>query len=121
VGPKTAREADKALTFTQPFDPHLDVNLQVRGPGRMRVLINGKDISAKIGDSLQPQNKLVSFSDYTTVGYGFPLDPATFFDPIGTAGPKTPPGTPVTVTIAAQDFQGPNWRVEVVRQSDNGG
>jgi hypothetical protein len=49
------------------------------------------------------------------------LDPATFFDPMGTAGPKTPPGTPVTVTIAAQDFQGPDWRVEVVRQPDNGG
>jgi hypothetical protein len=97
------------------------VNLQVRGPGRMRVLINGKDITAQIGDSLQTQNKFISFWGYNPVSYGFPLDPATFFDPIGTAGPKTPPGAPVTVTIAAQDFQGPDWRVEVVRQPSNGG
>jgi hypothetical protein len=73
VGPKTAQEADKALTFTQPFDPHLEVNLQVRGPGRMRVLINGKDISAKIGDSLQPQDKLIGSWGYSSVGYGFPV------------------------------------------------
>jgi hypothetical protein len=121
VGPKTAQEANKPLTFVQPFDPNLDLNLQVRGPGRMQVLINGKDVSGQFGDLLQTQDKLISFWGYNTGGYKFPLDPATLFNPHGTAVPKTPPGAPVTVTIAAQDFQGPDWRVEVVRQPSNGG
>jgi hypothetical protein len=121
LGPKTAQEANRALTFTQPFDAHLDLILQGRGPGRMRVLINGKDISARIGDSLQTQDKFVSFWGYHPVGFEFSLDPAAFFDPQGTAGLATPPGAPVSVTIAAQDFQGPSWRVEVARRPGKGG
>jgi len=72
LGPKTAQEANRALTFTQPFDAHLDLILRGRGPGRMRVLINGKDISARIGDSLQTQDKFVSFWGYDPVGFEFP-------------------------------------------------
>jgi hypothetical protein len=121
LGPKTAQEANRALTFTQPFDAHLGLNLQGRGPGRMRVLINGKDISAQIGDSMQTQDKLISFWGYDPLGFEFPLDPATFFDPQGTAGLATPPRAPVTVTIATQDFQGPDWRVEVAPLPGNGG
>src|SRR5450759_4667719 len=45
LGPKTAQEANKPVTFTQPFDPKLMVNLQIRGPGRIRVLINGTDVN----------------------------------------------------------------------------
>jgi hypothetical protein len=121
VGPKTAQEANSTLTFTQPFDPNLDLNLQVRGPGRMRVLINGKDFSGQIGDLLQTQDKFISFWGYNPVSYEFLPDPATLFNPHGTAVPKTPRGAPVTVTIAAQDFHGPDWRVEVVHQPSNGG
>jgi hypothetical protein len=121
VGPKTAQEANKTLTFMQPFDPNLDLNLQVRGPGRMRVLINGKDFSGQIGDLLQTQDKFISFWGYNPVSYEFLPDPATSFNPHGTAVPKTPRGAPVTVTIAAQDFHGPDWRVEVVHQPSNGG
>jgi hypothetical protein len=121
VGPKTAQEANKPLTFRQPFDQNLDLILQFHGPGRIRVFINGKDISGQIGD-LQTQHKFISSWGYNTGGYEFPLDPASsVFDPRGIAGAKTPPGAPVTVTIAAQDFQGPDWRVEVMRQPKNGG
>jgi hypothetical protein len=121
LGPKTAQEANRALTFTQPFNQNLALSLQVRGPGRMRVLINGKDISAQIGDLMQTQDTFISFWGYDPANFEFPLDPAIAFDPNGTMGAATPPGAAVTVTIAPRDFQGPDWRVEVAPRPNNGG
>jgi hypothetical protein len=82
-----AQEANKPVTFTQPFDHKLDLSLQVRGPGRMRVLINGKDFSWPFGNSLQTEDGLISFWGYNTLSYEFPLDPATLLYPKGTPGP----------------------------------
>ena len=101
----TTQEANRPLTFTQPSDPNLSLNLAVRGPGRMRVLINGKDISERVGSPLTP-DKFIAFWGYTSMGNDFPLDPDS----------ATKPGAPVTVTIDPQDFQGPDWRIAV--QSD---
>ncbi len=42
---RRAQDANKPVTFTQQFDPKLMVDLEVPGPGRIRVLINGKNVS----------------------------------------------------------------------------
>jgi hypothetical protein len=62
VGPKTAQEANRPLTFTQPFDHNLGLFLQVRGPGRMRevhqllgVRLRGLRISPRPHDRVRPQ------------------------------------------------------------------
>ena len=102
LGPTTRQEANRPLTFTQPSDPNLSLNLQVRGPGRMRVLVNGKDITELVGSPLT-QDKFFAFWGYTSTGINFPLDPDS----------ATKPGTPVTVTIEPQGFQGPDWRIAV--------
>jgi hypothetical protein len=113
LGPKTAQEANKPLTFTQPFDPKLSLNLGVRGPGRVRVLFDGVDVSGQVGGSWLTPDKLISFWGYDgTVGIGLPVDIA----PLGasaTTPPARTPGTPVTVTIIPQNFQGPDWRIVV--------
>jgi len=113
LGPKTAQEANKPVTFTQPFDPKLMVNLQIRGPGRIRVLINGKDVNRQVGASYPP-DKFISSWGYDQGGLAFPLDPLGWAAlRTGATGPTTKPGTPVTVTIEPQDFQGPDWRIAV--------
>jgi len=117
LGPTTVLEANTPLTFVQPFDPKLALNLQYRGPGRIRVLINGKDISAQI-EGTMAQDRFVNIWDYHHSGFDFSLDPAVWYDPTGSTGLTTPPGSPVTVTIEPQDFQGPDWRITVV-QSQN--
>jgi RNA polymerase sigma factor (sigma-70 family) len=117
LGPTTVLEANTPLTFVQPFDPKLALNLQYRGPGRIRVLINGKDISGQI-DGTPTQDRFVNIWNYHHSGFDFSLDPAVWFDPTGTAGLTTPLDSLVTVTIEPQDFQGPDWRITVV-QSQN--
>ena len=113
LGPKTVQEANQPFTFTQPFDEKLGLNMQVRGPGRMRVLINGKDIGRQLDDRLLTQGTFISFWGYNSTGFSLPVDSATAFDPTGTTGLTTPPGSPVTVTIEPRDFQGPDWRITV--------
>jgi hypothetical protein len=110
LGPTTVQEANKPLTFTQPFGPNLSLNLQVRGPGRMRVRINGKDISERVGATLTP-DKFIAFWEYGSMGADFPLDPDS----------ATKPGTLLTVTIAPQDFQGTDWRIVVHSNPPNTG
>jgi len=113
LGPKTAQEANKPVTFTQPFDPKLMVNLQIRGPGRIRVLINGKDVNRQVGGSYPP-DKFISSWGYDQGGLAFPLDPLGWASRrTGATRPTTKPGTPVTVTIEPQDFRGPDWRIAV--------
>jgi len=113
LGPKTAQEANKPVTFTRPFDPKLMVTLQFRGPGRMRVLINGNDITEQVGGSMMPQDKFISSWGYDgTTSLGLPFDVASL-RPGTTVPPPLKPGTPVTVTIIPQDFQGPDWRIAV--------
>ncbi|NMM25249.1 MAG: hypothetical protein HHJ11_17540 [Phycicoccus sp.] len=112
-GPKTPQEANKPLTFTQPFARELVLNLQVRGPGRLRVLINGKDIGRQLDDWMLTEGTFISFWDYRSTGFTHPLDPAFTVDPAGATDVTTPPGSPVTVTIIPRDFQGPDWQITV--------
>jgi len=100
--PTTTQDANKPLTFTQPSGPNLSLNLAVRGPGRIRVLVNGKDISELVGPPLT-QDKFIAFWEYAMTDINFPLDPDS----------TTKAGAPVKVTIDPQDFQGPDWQIAV--------
>jgi hypothetical protein len=120
LGPKTAQEANKPVTFTQPADPKLILNLVVRGPGRMRVLFDGVDISRQVGGSMLTQDKFISFWGYDgSAGFELPFDIASLGS--ATIPPPLKPGTPVTVTIIPQDFQGPDWRIAVQPSPPSGG
>jgi hypothetical protein len=116
VGPQTADRANEPWTFTKPYDPKLSLNLEVRGPGQIRVLINGRDVGGQtitsnvIGNTDLIQSDVISFTTYESRGFNFSLDPS-FWDP---GLPTTKPGTPLTVKIIATDFAGPDWRVELV-------
>jgi hypothetical protein len=121
LGPRTAQQANKPLTFTQPADPKLVLNLQVRGPGRMRVLFDGVDVSKTIGGYALTQDQLISFWGYDgNSGFQLPFDIASF-GTSATIPPPLKPGTPVTVTIIPQDFQGPDWRISVQPNPPSGG
>ncbi|MEO6143575.1 MAG: hypothetical protein ABIP19_06295 [Dermatophilaceae bacterium] len=115
LGPKTAQEANKLVTFTQPSDPKLLLHLQIRGPGRLRVLINGKDVTRRIAASMLTEDRFITSWGYDRpAGFQIPLEPEPFASlSTGTAAPPTKPGTPVTVTIEPQDFVGPDWRIVV--------
>jgi hypothetical protein len=121
LGPKTGLEANTPITFTQPADPKLILNLMIRGPGRMRVLFDGVDVSGQIAGSYDlTQDKFISFWEYTGRSFGVPFDIAS----LGTSATMPPPlkpGTPVTVTIIPQDFQGPDWRIAVQPSPPSGG
>lgn len=120
LGPTTVQEANKPLTFTQPFDPKLSLNLEVRGPGRMRVLFDGVDVSERIGPTLT-QDRFISFWGYDgTASIGLPVDIASI-GASATIPPPLKPGTPVTVTIEPQEFQGPDWRIAVQPIPPSGG
>jgi hypothetical protein len=122
LGPKTVGEANKSVTWTQPFDPKMELSIEVRGPGQMRVLINGKAIW--LDRNRQDEDGLSSFWDYNSRSFGFPFDVGTtpLGDPTdkGTAEPvpatpKLKPGTPVIVTLVPQGFLGADWRVRVTK------
>jgi hypothetical protein len=113
LDPRTTGAANTALTFTQPFDPTLDLVLEVRGPGRMRVLVNGKDVSERINPSVITADGLLSFWEYQSSSLESPLVTATT-----EATPRK--GTPLTVTVVPQDFKGADWRISVVRRPPNG-
>jgi hypothetical protein len=113
LGPATADAANKPVTFTQPFYPDQELYLEVRGPGRIRVLINGKDAGERVPLSPTNAGNLLSFWAYQSEGMEFP-----FFSP--PTDPEPGRGTPVTVKIIPQDFRGPDWRIAVVRRPPDG-
>jgi len=120
LGPKTAQEANKPLTFTQPFDSKLILNLQVRGPGRMRVLFDGVDVSKPIGGYGLTQDRFISFWGYGGATFELPFDSASLVASV-TTPPPLKAGIPVTVTIEPRDFQGPDWRIAVQPSPPTGG
>jgi hypothetical protein len=122
LGPKTAQEANKPVTFTQRSDSKLILDLEVRGPGRMRVLFDGVDVSRQIGYNPQTHDNLINIWAYIVEGFQFPIDPGlATLGASATPPPALKPGTPVTVTIIPQDFQGPDWRIAVQPDTPSGG
>jgi hypothetical protein len=57
------------------------------------------------------QDKFIAFWGCTSTGINSLLDPELAANP----------GTPETVTIDPQDFQGPDWRIAVQPNPANGG
>jgi hypothetical protein len=114
-GPSTVADANKALSMSFPYNPKWNVGLEVRGPGRLRVLIDGINVSGSIGGSRMPvRDGYLTKWDYDSVGASFPLDPTMApWPPAGswTSGPPIKPGTQVSLVIIPADFTGPDWRV----------
>lgn len=114
-GPSTVADANKALSMSFPYNPKWDVQLDVRGPGRLQVLIDGINVSGSIGGSRMPvRDGYLTKWDYDSVGASFPLDPTMApWPPAGswTSGPPIKPGTQVSLEIIPADFTGPDWRV----------
>ena len=111
LGPTTAATANEAITVGWPYDPKRVVTLDVRGPGRLRVLLNGNNISSFLGQSLPVRDGYVTYWDYNSSGISFPLNPEVASLVTGVAVPVTRPGAQVMLTIIPQDFTGPDWRV----------
>ncbi len=115
-GPRTVTDANKALSVSFDYNPKWDIQLEVRGPGRLRVLIDGINVSGSIpaGMRMPVRDGYLTKWDYDSVGTSFPLDPTIApWPPAGswTSGPPIKPGTQVSLVIIPADFTGPDWRV----------
>jgi hypothetical protein len=131
-GPTSAASANNPLSIGWPYDPKSRLVLEVRGPGRLRVLIDGSNISAGIADcpfmgcaslngktinvgatsawSTPLRDGYLTYWSYEQVGATLPLDPQMATQ-IGAGVPAPKLGASVTLTIIPQDFTGPDWRV----------
>jgi len=115
-GPSTVADANKALSISFAYNPKWNVGLEVRGPGRLRVLIDGFNVSSSIpaGMRMPVRDGYLTAWDYGMVGTAFPLDPTITPWPHlegMTSGPPIKPGTQVSLVIIPADFTGPDWRV----------
>jgi len=118
-GPTSAANANDALSIGWPYDPRSRLVLEVRGPGRLRVLINGNNISAGILNgstatawswSTPLRDGYLTYWTYEQVDTAFPLDPQIVTLP-GATFPVPKLGAMVSLVIIPQDFTGPDWRV----------
>lgn len=110
IGPTSAADANKAVTMSLPYNPKRELLLEVRGPGRLMVLINGNNISDLIGGPTPVRDGYLTYWNYDALGNTSPLDPQ-FAALGGAAGPLTKLGAQVALVIIPQDFTGPDWRL----------
>jgi hypothetical protein len=115
-GPRTLAQANTPLTFTVPFHRDMSVDLQVRGPGRVKLAVNGTILRDPLGAQTSMVGDYFAFYEYAPGGMGLPADPGAVPVPGSAPTPYRPlaEGTPMTITITPQDFTGPDWRVQVV-------
>ena len=110
--------------------------LQVRGPGQLRVLMDGYNISAALADpcflglrshdscsnlsaatawATPLRDGYLSYWNYEQMVTALPLDPQIasfmFSSANGAAVPAPKLGDSVDMVIIPQDFTGPDWRV----------
>jgi hypothetical protein len=135
-GPTSAANANKPLSIEWPYNPKSNLVLEVRGPGRLRVLLNGYNISATMADpcflglrgpdscsnlgaatawATPLRDGYLSYWNYEQMVTTLPLDPqaASFLLSAanGAAVPAPKLGDSVGMVIIPQDFTGPDWRV----------
>jgi hypothetical protein len=137
-GPTSAADANNPLSIGWPYNPKSNLVLQVRGPGRLRVLLNGYNISpafanpcsfgrpdpcsnpganpgSAIGWATPLRDDYLTYWNYEQVVTTLPLSPemgALLLSGTGGA-PATAPrlGDSLGMVIIPQDFTGPDWRV----------
>ncbi len=112
-GPSTVAGANKALTMSFPYNPKWDVELEMHGPGRLRVLIDGTNVSGSLMTDMRlpARDGYLTTWDYNQNGAGFPLDPTITPPGAWPSGPPIKPGTQMSLVIIPADFTGPDWRV----------
>ncbi len=110
-GPTTVADANTSLTMSFGYDPKRALLLEVRGPGRLRVLIDGLNVSTEIAGSSGVRDGYVAFWAYSSAGsLEFPLDPR-LAAPSGALISPARPGASVSLTVIPEGFVGPDWRV----------
>lgn len=133
-GPTSAANANNPLSVGWPYDPKSRLVLQVRGPGRLRVLLDGNNISAGLADpcflgirspgscsnigaaaawATPLRDGYLTYWNYDHLDTTFPLDPQIFSRTSGYGTAVTVPklGEEVSLVIIPEDFTGPDWRV----------
>jgi len=104
------------LTFTVPYHWDMSVDLQVRGPGRVKLAVDGTILRDPLGAQTSMDGDYFAFYEYAPGGMGLPADPGAAPGPgsLPTLHRQPEEGTPMTISITPQDFAGPDWRVQVV-------
>jgi hypothetical protein len=135
-GPTSAANANNPLSIEWPYDPKSNLVLQVRGPGRLRVLLNGYTVSPVFanrcflgmrdpGSCSNPgtaaawatplRDGYLTYWNYEQMVTSLPLNPQMGASLLSAANgaPVTAPklGDPLGMVIIPQDFTGPDWRV----------
>ena len=134
-GPTSAANANNPLSVGWPYNGKSQLLLQVRGPGRLRVHMNGYNISAALaqqcflgmpspGSCSNPGSETswatpqrdgyLTYWNYEQMLTQLPLDPriASMVSGETSASVRAPKlGEPVDLVIIPQDFTGPDWRI----------
>lgn len=115
AGPKLAAQANSPLTVDVPFTKARVIQLDVHGPGRAKVTVNGLplDFGPSLPDLLRIEDGWAEFFEYLTgEGASTVLDPRT---PFGRS--VLGRGQPVRITVTPEGFAGPDWRLVVAPRS----
>jgi hypothetical protein len=135
-GPTSAANANNPLSIEWPYDSKSNLVLEVRGPGRLRVLLDGYNISPALtnpcflflrspGGCSNPgsatswatplRDGYLTYWNYEQMLTAISLDPqfgAMMLSEASGAQVPTPRlGDPLGMVIIPQDFTGPDWRV----------
>jgi hypothetical protein len=108
-GPNPHASPNDPRTITVPYEKGMGASLQARGPGTLRLTINGGSVDLSCG----PASTITAcISDqpvgetWSTWGYG-QAEAGLWFDSL----PGLVVGQPVTVTVHPSHFVGDDWRI----------
>ena len=109
-GPAQPSEANTPITVRVPFRTQLTISLEVHGPGRLKLALNGLPVDFGRGGwgMASDAEGYAEFFDYVNNGDGVDIDPQSAFGKQVLAR-----GTPLRVTVTPDGFVGPDWRVVV--------
>ncbi|HEX8495869.1 MAG TPA: hypothetical protein VF661_01640 [Actinomycetales bacterium] len=90
--------ANGTSSRTVPWAPTVALDLALRAPGRVRVLVDGEVVGGLASWGYEPRDG------------GVDLSPQAL-EAAGVRAPRA--GDPITVTVEAEQFQDPGWRVSI--------
>ena len=108
-GPNPQASPNDARTITVPYEEGMGVAFQVRGPGTLRLTVNGQGVDLGCG---YPSTLTTCIPDqpigetFSTWGYGL-ADAGQWFDSL----PGLVVGQPITITVHPSHFVGDDWRL----------